>query len=120
MATVIKTIECYPRPIMIGDFELAPAGEAQHEHCSGGQGFPGLIGGWVCPCPCHHTKDPVEEITKLIQETTTTLLEKIHSLEPYGYIPDGLPEVEFYSSFEDLEQNQMKIVLKQNMRRKNA
>ncbi len=55
MAAHIETQECYPRPIVFDDL-IFPAPEPAHERCSGGHTTPGLLGGWVCPCPCHHEK----------------------------------------------------------------
>lgn len=54
MATRVETQQCYPKPIMLGDMMLGPAPEPAHERCPGGLTRKGVLGGWVCPCPCHH------------------------------------------------------------------
>jgi len=53
MATVIETAQCYPKPPPKWFGEDLPAPPADHERCPGGQTIKGVMGGWVCPCPCH-------------------------------------------------------------------
>ena len=53
MSALRETSECFPRELKLGDLVL-PAGEPDHEHCPVGQHTPGVMGGWHCPCPCHH------------------------------------------------------------------
>ncbi len=52
MAAIIETIECYPKPIENFGITL-PAPEVDHDNCPKGQTTPGVMGGWICPCPCH-------------------------------------------------------------------
>lgn len=52
MVAMIHTLECYPKEIDLLGLKL-PAGEPDHEACSGGQTIKGVLGGWMCPCPCH-------------------------------------------------------------------
>lgn len=52
MSAVVQTLECYPTEVRWG-LLVMPAPEPAHERCSGGQTRPGVLGGWVCPCPCH-------------------------------------------------------------------
>ena len=54
MATIRETQECLPKDIVLGAL-LIPAPEPNHEHCSGGYATPGVMGGWMCPCTCHHS-----------------------------------------------------------------
>jgi hypothetical protein len=56
MSTIVETIECFPVEIKLGDTSLGTPG-ASHETCSGGHRVAGLLGGWVCPCRCHHKKE---------------------------------------------------------------
>jgi len=48
MATVVRTMECFPESYA-GLF----AESARHDDCPGGHATPGVMGGWKCPCPCH-------------------------------------------------------------------
>lgn len=56
MAAVIETPECFPRDVCLGSLLVATAGAPDHGRCPGGQTVPGVLGGWVCPCPCHRTE----------------------------------------------------------------
>lgn len=53
MVAMIRTRECFPTELTIGDQVLA-APPVDHDGCPGGHTFPGLLGGWRCSCPCHH------------------------------------------------------------------
>ena len=53
MVALIETSECFPKPKKLPGFPELPAPPADHEHCPRGHTTPGLIGGWLCPCPCH-------------------------------------------------------------------
>ena len=55
MAMIYETDECFPKPISFGALTI-PAPEARHEACPGKQTRPGILGGWVCPCPCHRKR----------------------------------------------------------------
>lgn len=67
MVTMIQTMECYPKELKLGDFVIAPAPEPDHEHCPKGYTQPELIGGWACPCPCHHKKPQAKtEVNALV------------------------------------------------------
>ena len=54
MSALVETQECFPKPISISGLLRIPAPKPNHEACSGGHTQTGLLGGWVCPCPCHH------------------------------------------------------------------
>ncbi len=56
MALIIETMECFPKDIVMFGFNL-PAPEPDHDKCLGGQTTPGILGGWLCPCLCHHTPE---------------------------------------------------------------
>lgn len=61
MSARIETTECFPRAFDLLGIGPMPAPEADHAACSGGYTQPGLIGGWMCPCPCHHRRATPEE-----------------------------------------------------------
>lgn len=55
MSLAIQTQECYPKALNVLGIGDVPAPWPDHESCPKGQHQPGVIGGWHCPCPCHHT-----------------------------------------------------------------
>ena len=58
MAVSYPCHNCAPQPIALGDMIL-PGGEPHHEACIGSQTQPGVLGGYVCNCPCRRQKPPV-------------------------------------------------------------
>ena len=57
MATVCYTQECFPEKnadrLFFGGFIAEP----RHEACQGKFTQPGVLGGWMCPCPCHRASE---------------------------------------------------------------
>jgi hypothetical protein len=43
--------ECHEGPVNALGLEFDDV--ADHDRCPGGQTTPGVMGGWVCSCPCH-------------------------------------------------------------------
>lgn len=63
MVALVRTLECFPddaasdSPFGRALGLSTSAGEPDHERCVGGQTIDGILGGWRCPCPCHHNDD---------------------------------------------------------------
>lgn len=55
MSAAVRTVECFPREIVLAPDWVLPAGEPRHAECVVGHHVPGVLGGWHCPCPCHAT-----------------------------------------------------------------
>lgn len=51
MALSKMSDQCYEGPVKA--FGLTFFDAADHESCPVGQTTPGVMGGWVCSCPCH-------------------------------------------------------------------
>lgn len=66
MAALVQTQECYPVALNLPGLPDMSAPEPGHAACSGGHTIDGLLGGWVCPCPCHHAPDPTLDPTRYV------------------------------------------------------
>lgn len=53
MTTVRYTAECYPDHLADQLGLHGPVAQADHANCQGRFTTQGVLGGWVCPCPCH-------------------------------------------------------------------
>lgn len=104
MAVLIHTMECYPKPLKMGDIVIAPAPEVAHDKCTGGESTPGVIDGWFCPCPCHQKKpeptpDPAfEAINKWSMEVTAHIFKERERLWRKA-LDDGLPTINTADEF---------------------
>lgn len=58
MSASLLSAQCHEGPVSFGDLTFYD--EADHAACPGGHTIEGVLGGWVCSCPCHHRHAEVE------------------------------------------------------------
>ena len=80
MVAMIQTMECYPTELKIGDMVITPAPEPDHENCPKGQTVDGILGGWLCPCPCHTSKSVEKQIYERFQADLYSVILDIPNL----------------------------------------
>lgn len=69
MAVATLSPQCYEGHLHFGGVDLGFK-SADHDACPGGHTTPGVLGGWVCSCPCHREiGQPASEAADIINAT---------------------------------------------------